>query len=1071
MVDNIAADKIRQHRIKCGECPTCQRKTHKVSRFRKREPLTVEGKVLRGICLRCNPLTQPTAKSPPAKAKDDVPAVPNTFVCDDDFTVASEITLDTQIQYKMPKRRLYNPNPFIESVSEETAMTNFGQHDNHVPTNILGSQRGGGDRESGQPTTTRTDEEDEDEDKKWIAAQRRQRFHPLSREMYLFNSERSLGIESNDGSENSTDHVRSKTHPLSKDLHQNSERSLTISMIGSEGSTGSDGKKNKGLMQGSTDLLQSEGKSGQSDQSLTLDEVIEKKPPQKVDNRRAFMNREMSTTSVYSTDTQMINRLMQGSVNLLLSGGQSDRSLTIDEVIQTKPPEEVDNRRAFMKREMSTTSAYSTDTQKINRLMQGSVNLLLGGGQSDRSLTIDEVIETKPPKKVDNRRALLNKEPSTTSISAVSSASGFSSDTQKINSLVQGSANLLLSGGKSDRSLTLDEVAEKKMDKTKSDTADDKELSANSMSAISNESGFNSDEQRIEGLLQFSSSLTKKDSETDEVDLSDSAQQRGVTSDSFTPTLAQPATKRRQSRFSLRQQVEPNRFSLSLKDMPRRKTDPTFNFEMEMRNSRNWNSVDILRDAAAEANGEKFNLKDFAKEMEAELLALSIEEGKSESVSTENEKTHSVKSELEKIANTIHEFTSSESSTSFASFQSACGSLVDLALHTENYNRIDESNVIQILCGALHVHSSEKVMLIGCKTLANLSKPPGMREIIAAQGGISTIFATIQAKCPEIDREAFRAFGNLSNSTSKVKQMMASELDTIIATFYLHKEDKYIQSTTCSIFQQLSKDRVIRAVMIAFPEIFDILAIILRKNPSKKKIEAQACLLLRNLSLEENGKPPFRTSSFISFIMKIIPTHAHNEEVVENCCFFLAAVGSKQPNGFSDLCTEEGIICIVNALKTFNTSPSLLESCCAAICAVTSDSEKYKRVCLSVGAVDAIIGCIVLHPYDKFLLESALRVLVSLSSKRKCVSAIVNSEGIGSIVASMRSNPRCSGVIKNASRFILSMLQVDKSEVLADQIISAGGISVFRTIIMENENNSDLRNECELLLQILDRLT
>ena len=103
MMDNVAADKIRQQRIKCGECPTCQRKTHKVSRFRKREPITIDGEVLNGICLRCNPLTQPKTKKTSSKAKDKAPAVPKTFVCDDDFTVASEITLDTQIQYQRLK--------------------------------------------------------------------------------------------------------------------------------------------------------------------------------------------------------------------------------------------------------------------------------------------------------------------------------------------------------------------------------------------------------------------------------------------------------------------------------------------------------------------------------------------------------------------------------------------------------------------------------------------------------------------------------------------------------------------------------------------------------------------------------------------------------------------------------------------------------------------------------------------------------------------------------------------------------------------------------------------------------
>ena len=317
--DSSTVERLRDQRIKRGECPTCQRKTHKISRFRgKREPLTIEGEVVDGICLHCNPLTE------------------------------------------------------------------WGRRD----------------KERGQPSkmSRLVEEEDDDEDEKWKKQQRRQKFHPMS--MYLFNSsELSLGIESTDGSENSSEHFRPPTlHPLSKHIH-NSERSLPLATNESEISD-----------------------------------------PNKFEE----------------------------SANSLLS----------------------------------SESGYSSDGQRIKSLLQGS--------QSIKT----KVCENLTLPKSHNQ------------------------------------------GGKDD-------------------------------------------------------SLQQK------------RDHQHIKSDSFKPSPVKPASSenRRPNRFSLRQ-VEQNRFSLTLKDLPRAKlraSDPTdYNYEMELDNSRNWDSADILRDAAAEANGEKFSLDDFIKEMEAE---------------------------------------------------------------------------------------------------------------------------------------------------------------------------------------------------------------------------------------------------------------------------------------------------------------------------------------------------------------------------------------------------------------------------------------------------------------------
>jgi len=414
---------------------------------------------------------------------------------------------------------------------------------------------------------------------------------------------------------------------------------------------------------------------------------------------------------------------------------------------------------------------------------------------------------------------------------------------------------------------------------------------------------------------------------------------------------------------------------------------------------------------------------------------------------------------------------------------------------------------VQTLCDALHMHSSSKeVSLVCCKALADLSASSWTRDIIFGHGAINDLFACIKAEfgSPEVNREAFRTLVSLSDSSSQVKQVISCDLDTIIATFYLHEADSYIQVATCSILQRLSVDEICRTMMMAFPEIFDVLGSIIQANPNKRTVEMDTCSLLRNLSLEEDGDLMLR---FVPFVMIAMAAHVGSMEIFENACFFLSTVGLKQSEGFGALCTEDGIKCIIHTLQNNDTSTSLLEACCLALYAAINDSGEYKKLCLSTGAIDAIICLMMVNPHKTSLLEAALTVLASLSSKKKCVAAIANAGGIGSVATSMRSNPTCSGIIRHGSRFIKNVVKTDPafaneavpavvsilscikeqvhdqvlieelckslhylvlvSENWADRIISADGIAVIETTMKENDSNRKIVHECDVLLQIL----
>lgn len=65
-------------REKKGECVTCGRQTHKIPLFGKKTPLTIEGKVLKGRCLKCHPV-EGYLRRPPNHAAAGSPAVGPTY--------------------------------------------------------------------------------------------------------------------------------------------------------------------------------------------------------------------------------------------------------------------------------------------------------------------------------------------------------------------------------------------------------------------------------------------------------------------------------------------------------------------------------------------------------------------------------------------------------------------------------------------------------------------------------------------------------------------------------------------------------------------------------------------------------------------------------------------------------------------------------------------------------------------------------------------------------------------------------------------------------------------------------
>lgn len=288
-------ERRKEQRVKRGECKNCGRKTHKVSRFpfgsSKREPLTVEGEVANGRCLKCQPVESHRNRGSCKPAIPDTLEVPYHSDCEDDMTLASEITMDPFLtapslpdpnipgssRYASSGTRRNLMTSHFESVSEETPITEFGRHAEEVAGHIdkLQNERREREREivreqeshvirgrqgdlhcgrqspgGGGGGILEEDTETEESEELWenhehllrtMEQHQEQQFHPLSVHHNFSNSEHSnsstdfgsrnstVGRHEDTSHNSSSGNYKQKFHPLSKVAHfSNSERCMSL---------------------------------------------------------------------------------------------------------------------------------------------------------------------------------------------------------------------------------------------------------------------------------------------------------------------------------------------------------------------------------------------------------------------------------------------------------------------------------------------------------------------------------------------------------------------------------------------------------------------------------------------------------------------------------------------------------------------------------------------------------------------------------------------------------------------------------------------------------------------------
>jgi len=398
-------------------------------------------------------------------------------------------------------------------------------------------------------------------------------------------------------------------------------------------------------------------------------------------------------------------------------------------------------------------------------------------------------------------------------------------------------------------------------------------------------------------------------------------------------------------------------------------------------------------------------------------------------------------------------------------FEAACGTLTNLALDPENHMVLVDAGALTQIANAIQSFDfSDAVLSASCTALANLSTSSCIRSAIISHGGVSALVESMKSAptSAEVQGEASRALLNLCDVSMEVRKVTTDHLFLFFDAHYRH-DDIILQEIVSSMLSKLSKDGVCRKEMISTSRTYDVLVRLFKLHPSNKKIQKTSLLTLRNVSTESSITPILLNRGFLPLVVSAMSAFPNDVDIQESSCIVLRNLGSLNSEAAVEICSEEGINFIVKAMQNLSDCTPTQRASCGALWACIHDSDVNCRIAVSLGAIDAVICLVLVHPSDVFILENAIMILESLSSFKEYVKQIVDAGGISLVVETMRSHPSSTKLIRHGSIFIANLTQAYSS--LSDEAVRC--VTAIIRCIDENPTLVELIVDCSRTLHSL----
>lgn len=404
-----------------------------------------------------------------------------------------------------------------------------------------------------------------------------------------------------------------------------------------------------------------------------------------------------------------------------------------------------------------------------------------------------------------------------------------------------------------------------------------------------------------------------------------------------------------------------------------------------------------------------------------------------------------------------------ENNKALALIEASFGVFGNLA-HIETMRiELQQQGVVQILIDGMHFHRNDfGVNIEACSALANVALFDCGRDDAVREGGVRTIVDAMQLfiESPEFVAEAARALVCLSVHSDEAKQqMMSSEVvHCLVQASYKHNSNPQVQETTVALIASLTVDAQGTEIVLEHGGISLLTRTL--ESASGLRILDSATLACRNISCQSVHPETLTQPGIVTRVVDAMQLHEKEASIQRNACCLLLNIISKSVDSPGSIVGRDGVASLVKAMQEHMESGELLELACGVLWGLVNNSDDRRRLLVGSGAIDVVACSLVMHPNRTSTLEPACGVLANASLEPSLAEAATNAQAVSNTAEAMRSNSSTLSLLEIGCITLRNI--VLKLPRFAQEASAA--VSVVINAMRDNmEDENFLREACNLL--------
>ncbi|CAB9513913.1 armadillo repeat containing 6 [Seminavis robusta] len=369
--------------------------------------------------------------------------------------------------------------------------------------------------------------------------------------------------------------------------------------------------------------------------------------------------------------------------------------------------------------------------------------------------------------------------------------------------------------------------------------------------------------------------------------------------------------------------------------------------------------------------------------------------------------------------------------------QHCCGVLRNLSVTKQNIYAVSKMKGIPTVLDAMEIHlENAELQRSACGALKHLSMSSTNEAVIAKQGGIQGIIQVMKRHKHDgtVQREACGALRNLSVKDEN-KNLIAQHggVVCVLVAMKLSTNDASLQQKALGTLFNLSSNAELRRSIQSYGGVIAVVAI-MKHLPGDAKVQQCACGTLKNLAVSEELRKLIAENGGIPCILSAMKKH--NDAQLQNyACGALKNLASNEDNR-QQIVKQKGTIAVISAMKNHAGDASVQQEGCTMLLSLSKNSE----IALAIGkqgGIHAILSGMRTHQKNSNVQSVACAALWGLSTSTANQAIIDKHLGIQLIIAGMKGWVTVASVQQKA---MLALTNMAASEQYRTIISKHGGI-------------------------------